>query len=157
MSGLLLATLLISLIGQCFIPHGHLVAALLQGQRVLRRRRSAFGRLAAAVLRGQRVLSAPLISLVGYGLCSRCSCLSLLLLRECRTQAAVLLVSQTCESGLALLLPQSLVGELDVEVAVAKPQEDSAGCCHLLCKSSVFAMSSLLVEKALRMCSLLIK
>jgi hypothetical protein len=84
----------------------------------------------------------------------------LLLLRERRAQAAVLLVSQTCKSGLALLSLRSLAGEPDVEVAAAKPQEDSLGCCHLLCKSSVFghkATSSLLVEKALTTCSLLIK
>jgi hypothetical protein len=42
----------------------------------------------------------------------------------------------------------------------AKPQEDGAGCPHLSCKSSTFghkATSSLLVEKALRTCSLLVE
>jgi hypothetical protein len=84
----------------------------------------------------------------------------LLLLCERHVQAAVLLVSQTCESGLALLLPQSLAGKPDVEAAAAKPQEDSSGCHHLSCKSSAFghkATSSLLVKKALMMCSLLVK
>ncbi len=73
-------------------------------------------------------------------------------------QKAVLLVSETCKSGLALLSPQSLVGKPDVEVASAKPQEDGLGCHHLLCKSSAFghkATSSLFVEKALTTCSLL--
>jgi hypothetical protein len=68
----------------------------------------------AALLRGQRILPVPLVSLVGQSLLLRCSCLSMLLLRERRVQAAVLLVSQTCESGLALLSPQSLAGETDV-------------------------------------------
>jgi hypothetical protein len=82
----------------------------------------------------------------------------MLLLHERHVRAAVLLVSQTCKSGLALLLPQSLVGEPDMEAAAAKPQEDGLGCRHLSCKSSVFghkATSSLLVEKVLTMCSLL--
>jgi hypothetical protein len=64
------------------------------------------------------------------------------------------------KSGLTLLLPQSLVGKPDVEVVTAKPQEDSSGCRHLSSKSNVFghkATSSLLVEKALKTCSLLIK
>jgi hypothetical protein len=84
----------------------------------------------------------------------------MLLLRERRAQAAVLLILQTCKSGLALLSPQSLVGEPDVEAVVAKPQEDGAGCPHLSCKSSAFgheARSSLLVEKALTTCSLLVE
>jgi hypothetical protein len=84
----------------------------------------------------------------------------LLLLRKHRVQAAVLLVSHTCKSVLTLLSLQSLAGKLDVEAAAAKPQEDSSGCRHLSCKSSAFshkAMSSLLVEKALMMCCLLIE
>ncbi len=47
-----------------------------------------------------------------------------------------------------------------MEAAAVKPQEDSLGCHHLLCKSSVFGhktMCSLLIEKALTMCSLLVK
>ncbi len=47
-----------------------------------------------------------------------------------------------------------------MEAVAAKPQEDGAGCPHLSCKSSTFghkATSSLLVEKVLMMCSLLIK
>jgi hypothetical protein len=58
-----------------------------------------------------------------------------------------------------LLLPQSLVGEPDVEEAAAKPKEDGSGYCHLSCKSSAFghkATSSLLVKKALTACSLLV-
>ena len=73
------------------------------------------------LLRGQRVLPAPLASLVGQSLHLRCSCLSMLLLRERCTRAAVLLVLETCESGLALLSPQSLAGKPDVEVAVTTP------------------------------------
>ncbi len=45
-----------------------------------------------------------------------------------------------------------------MEAAAAKPQEDGLGCRHLSCKSSTFshkATSSLLLEKALTMCSLL--
>jgi hypothetical protein len=75
-------------------------------------------------------------------------------------RAAVLLVLQTCKSSLALLSLQSLAGKLDVEAAAAKPQEDSSGCRHLSSKSSAFgykATSSLLVEKALKTCSLLVK
>ncbi len=59
-----------------------------------------------------------------------------------------------------MLSPQSLAGEPDVKVVAAKPQEDSLGCRHLSCKSSAFghkAMSSLLVEKVLMTCSLLVK
>jgi hypothetical protein len=36
-------------------------------------------------------------------------------------QAAVLLVLQTCKSGLVLLLPQSLAGKPDVEAAAVTP------------------------------------
>jgi hypothetical protein len=83
-----------------------------------------------------------------------------LFLGECRTPAAVLLVVQACEDGLTLLAPQSLADKPDVEVAAAKTQEDGLGYCHLSCKSSAFgheAMSSLLVEKTLMTCSLLVK
>ncbi len=47
-----------------------------------------------------------------------------------------------------------------MEAAAAKPQEDSLGCRHLSSKSSAFghkATSSLLIEKALKMCSLLVE
>ncbi len=134
--------------------------ALLRGQCFLCHRRSAFVQLLAALLCGQRVLPVPLVSLIGQSHRLCCSCLSLLLLRERRTRAAVLLVSQTSKSGLALLSPRSLAGKPDVEAAAAKPQEDSLGCRHLSCKSSAFghkAMSSLLAEKALTTCSLLVK
>ncbi len=116
--------------------------------------------LVVTLLLGQRILPAPLVCLVGQSLFLRCSCLSTLLLRERRPRAAVLLVLQMCKSGLALLLPQSLAGKPDVEAAAAKPQEDGAGCPHLSCKSSAFvhqATSSLLVEKVLTTCSLLVK
>jgi hypothetical protein len=106
----------------------------------------------------QRNLPALLVSLVGQSLCLRCSCLLMLLLCKRCTQAAVLLVLQTSKSGLALQSPQSLVGKPDVEVAAAKPQENGLGCRHLSCKSSAFGhkvTSSLLVEKALMMCSFL--
>jgi hypothetical protein len=102
----------------------------------------------------------PLISLFGQSLCLHCSCLLMLLLHKRRARAAVLLVLQTCKSGLALLSPRSLASKPDVEAAAAKPQEDGLGCRHLLCKSSTFghkATSSLVVEKAPMRCSLLIK
>jgi hypothetical protein len=73
------------------------------------------------LLRGQRVLLAPLVNLVGQSLCLRFSYLLMLLFRECRALVAVLLVSQTCKSGLGLLLPQSLAGKSDVEAAVVMP------------------------------------
>ncbi len=114
----------------------------------------------ATLLLGQRVLPVPLVCLVGQSLFLRCSCLSMLLFCKRCTQAAVLLVSQTCKSGLALLSPQSLAGKPDVEAAATKPQEDGAGCRHLSCKSSAFghqATSSLLIKKALTMCSLLVE
>jgi hypothetical protein len=47
--------------------------------------------------------------------------LLMLLFHERRARATVLLVLQTCKSGLALLSPQSLEGKLDVEAAAAKP------------------------------------
>jgi hypothetical protein len=71
------------------------------------------------MLCGQCVLLALFVSFVGQSLCLRCSCLLTLLLRKHHTQAAVLLVSQTCKSGLALLLLQSLAGKPDVEAAAA--------------------------------------
>jgi hypothetical protein len=99
-------------------------------------------------------------SLVDGGLHARGSRLSTLFLGECRTPAAVLLVAQACEGGLTLLVPRSLADEPDVEAAAAKPQEDGSGCRHLSCMSSAFgheATSSLLVKKALTMCSLLVE
>jgi hypothetical protein len=42
--------------------------------------------------------------------------------RHCRTRAAFLLVLQAGKSGLTLLLPCSLLGEADLEVAAAKPK-----------------------------------
>jgi hypothetical protein len=71
--------------------------------------------------------------------------------------AAFLLVLQAGESSLTLLPPCSLSGEADLEAAAAKPKEDNSGCRHLSCMSSPFAMSSLLVEKVLTTCSLLVK
>ncbi len=139
---------------------GRLLTALLRGQRILHRCCSAFGLLLAALLCHQCVLPAPLVSLVGRSLCSCCSCQSTLLLRERHAQAAVLLISQTCESALALLLLQSLAGEPDMEAAAAKPYEDGLGCHHLPCKSSTFghkATSGLVVEKVSTTCSLLVE
>jgi hypothetical protein len=49
-------------------------------------------------------LSVPLISLVGYGLCSRSSRLLTLLLRLQHASAAFLLVLQAGKSSLTLLL-----------------------------------------------------
>jgi hypothetical protein len=73
------------------------------------------------MLCGQCILLVPLVSFIDQSLCSRCSCLLTLLLHERCTRAAVLLVLQTCKSGLELLLPQSLAGKPDVEVAAAMP------------------------------------
>ncbi len=47
--------------------------------------------------------------------------LSLLFVRHCRARAAFLLVSQAGESGLTLLLLQSLAGKPGEEAAAAKP------------------------------------
>ena len=43
------------------------------------------------------------------------------LLGDCRKHAAVLLVEQTCKSGIALLASQSLVIDPDKEEAAAEP------------------------------------
>jgi hypothetical protein len=96
--------------GQCFLCRHRstfvrLSAALFHGQRFLCRCRSAFVRLLAALLRGQRILPAPLVSLVGYGLCSRGGRLLTLFLRLQRASAAFLLVLQAGKSGLTLLSP----------------------------------------------------
>jgi hypothetical protein len=98
-----------------------LLAALLQGQRFLHHCCSAFGQFLAALLHGQRILRVLLVILVGQSICLRCSCLSMLLLRERRARAAVRLLSQTCKNGLALLSLQSLVGKPDMEAVAAKP------------------------------------
>jgi hypothetical protein len=119
------------------------------------RRRSAFGRLLAALLHGQRVLPAPLVSLVGYGLCSCGSNLLTLFLRLQRASAAFLLMLQAGKSGLTLLSPQGLASKPGMEALTAKPQEDDLGCRCLLCMGSALATSGLLVEDALAMHSLL--
>jgi hypothetical protein len=69
--------------------------------------------------------------------------------------AAFLLVLQAGKSSLALLLLQGLASKPDVEASTAKPQEDDSGCRRLLCVGSALATSSLLVEDALAMHSLL--
>jgi hypothetical protein len=93
----------------------------------------------AALLHGQRVLPVPLVSLVGYGLCSRGSRLFTLFLRLQRASAAFLLMLQAGKSGLTLLSPRSLVSKPGVEASMAKPQEDDSGCHHLLCLGSALA------------------
>ncbi len=103
------------------------------------------------------LLTTLLISLIGQRFLPRGRHLSLPFVRHFCARAAFLLVSQAGESGLALLPPCSLSGEADLEAAAAKPKEDSLGCRHLSCTSSAFATSSLLVEKALTMCSLLVE
>ncbi len=103
------------------------------------------------------LLMTSLISLIGQRFLPRGRRLSSPFVRHCRARAAFLLVSQVGESGLALLPPCSLSGEADLEVAAAKPKEDSLGCHHLSCTSSAFVMSSLLVGKALTTCSLLVE
>ncbi len=59
------------------------------------------------------------------------------------------------KSSLTLLLPQSLASKPGMEVSRAKPQEDDLGCRHLSCVGIALATSSLLVEDALAMHSLL--
>jgi hypothetical protein len=92
----------------------------------------------AMLLLGQRVLPVPPVCLVGQSLFLRCSCLLTLLPRERHARAAVLLVLQTCKSGLPLLSPRSLAGKPDVEAAAAKPQEDGAGGRLFSCLGSAF-------------------
>jgi hypothetical protein len=135
-SGLLLATLLISLIGQCFLLRGRRLLALFSNCRL--------------------GLSMPLGSLVVYGLCSRGGRLLTLLLRLQRASAAFLLVLQAGKSGLTLLSPRGLERKPGVEASMVKPWEDDLGCCHLLCMGSALATSGLLIEDVLATHSLLV-
>ncbi len=91
-------------------------------------------------------VATSLVGLVGQRLFSRCSCLLTLLLHERRARAAVLLVSQTCKSGLPLLSPQSLAGEPDVEAAAAKPQEDGSGGRPVSFLGTAFGRKSVRVD-----------
>jgi hypothetical protein len=72
-----------------------------------------------------------------------------------RASAAFLVVLQAGKSSLTLLLPQGLVSKPGMEALTAKPQEDYSGCRRLSCMGSALATSSLLVEDALAMHSLL--
>jgi hypothetical protein len=128
---------------------------LLHGQCFLCHHRSTFVRLSAALLLGQRILPAPLVSLVGYGLCLRDGRLLTLFLCLQHASAAFLLVLQAGKSGLTLLSPRGLASKPGVEALTAKPQEDGSGCCHLWCLGSTLATSSLLIEDALATHSLL--
>jgi hypothetical protein len=134
---------------QCLSVRGHLMATAFVGRLLQCYRPQCVPHLAKL-----------LGSLVNCSLCARGGRLSTLFLGECRTPAAVLLVAQACKGGLTLLAPRSLVDKPDVEGAAAKPQEDGSGCRHLSCKSSALGhevTSSLLVEKELMTCSLLVE
>jgi hypothetical protein len=146
--------------GQCFLRRrcntfGRLSAALLHGQRFLCHCHSTFVRLLVALLHGQCIFPAPLVSLVGYGLCSCGGRLLTLFLRLQRTSAAILIVLQAGKSGLTLLLPRGLESEPGMEASTAKPQQDDSGCRHLSCLGSKLATSGLFVEDALATHSLL--
>ncbi len=78
-----MATLFISRLGQRFLPCGRCLLALFSNRRL--------------------GLLVPLVSLVGYGLCSREGRLLTLLLRLQRASAAFLLVLQAGKSSLTLL------------------------------------------------------
>ena len=101
------------------------------------------------------LLATLLIGLIGQCFLPRGRFLSSPLVSHCRAQAAYLLVSQAGKSGLTLLLPQSLASKPGMEALTAKPQEDYSGCRRLSCMGSALATSSLLVEDALAMHSLL--
>jgi hypothetical protein len=130
-----LATSFISRLRQCFLPRGRRLSALFSNRRL--------------------GLSVPLVSLVGYGLCSRGSHLLTLFFRLQRASAAFLLMLQAGKSGLTLLSPRGLASEPGMEASTAKPQEDDLGCRHLLCLGSALATSRLLVEDVLATHSLL--
>ena len=98
------------------------MAATVVGQQILH-----VDRMAAA-LRGQRLPNALCDSLIGQSFRTRRGSIreTLLLSKRCSLRA-FLLVSQTCECSLMFVAPQSLTGNLDVEAAAAKPQEDGLG------------------------------
>ncbi len=130
-----MATLFVSCLHQCFLPRGHRLLALFSNRRL--------------------GLLVPLVSLVGYGLCSRGGRLLTLLPRLQCASAAFLLVLQAGKSSLTLLSPQGLASKPGMEASMAKPQEDDLGCCRLSCIGSTLATSGLLVEDALATHSLL--
>jgi hypothetical protein len=115
------------------------------GQRHLRRRCSASGLLLATLL----------IGLLGIHFLLRGRRLSSPFVHHCHARAAFLLISQAGESGLTLLLPQSLASKPGMEASTAKPQEDDLGCRRLSCVGSALATCSLLIEDALATHSLL--
>jgi hypothetical protein len=120
-------------------------------QRFLSRKR----RLSVLFSNRRLGLSVPLVSLIGYDLCSRGGRLLTLLLCLQRASAAFMLMLQVGKSSLTLLLPQGLASKLGVEASTAKPQEDDLGCRNLLCVGSALATSGLIVEDALATHSLL--
>jgi hypothetical protein len=111
-----------------------LVMALFLGQRHLCQRCSASGLLLATLL----------IGLIGQPFLPRGCCLLSPFVRHCCAHAEFLLVLQASESGLTLLLPQSLASKPGME-----------GCHHLSCMGSALGTSGLLVEDALALHSLL--
>jgi hypothetical protein len=133
--GSLVATLFVSRLCQRFLPCGRCLSALFSNCRL--------------------GLSVPLVSLVGYGLCSCGNRLLKLLLSLQRASAAFLLVLQAGNSSLMLLSLQGLASKLGMEALTAKPQEDDSGCRRLLCMGSTLATSDLLVEYVLATHSLL--
>jgi hypothetical protein len=98
--------------------------------------------------------SFPLISLIGIGLCSHGSRLSMMPYRLQCTRAAFLLVLHAGKCGLMLLSPRGLASEPGVEASVAEPQEDDSGGHRLPCLSGASETISLLVKEALAMCGL---
>jgi hypothetical protein len=125
----------VSRLCQRFLPHGRRLSALFSNR--------CLG------------LLVPLVSLLGYSLCSHGGRLLTLLLHLQRTSAAFLLMLQAGKSSLMLLSPQGLASKPGVEALTAKPQEDDLGCRHLSCVGSTLATSGLLVEDALATHSLL--
>ncbi len=92
----------VSCLRQRFLPHGRRLSALFSNPRL--------------------GLSMPLVSLVGYGLCSRGGRLLMLILCLQRASTAFLLVLQVGKSSLALLLPRGQASKPGVEALMAKPQ-----------------------------------
>ena len=79
-----MATLFVSCLRQCFLPHGYHLLALFSNCRL--------------------GLLVPLVSLIGYGLCLCGGLLLMLILCLQRVSAAFLLVLQAGKSSLTLLL-----------------------------------------------------
>ncbi len=88
----------------------------------LRQRFLPRGRRLSALFSNRRLgLLVPLVSLVGYGLCSRGGHLLTLLLRLQCASAAFLLMLQAGKSSLTLLLLQGLASKPGMEALTAKP------------------------------------